>query len=263
MADMRYRAGLTELVEYLKIADQDAVDLEAVARVAETAALLTPDSATEDLAAIDAFAADVLAQKPTAHLAVAGLDFTVDPRSPAIAQRFSSRAFRLVVLRASIASRRGDQQQALLLADGARHDCELCSSTLAMAALVRARMGDFPQALVILDRGRGAATEGPLVAAGAMIRDAAEHANNARTAAGVARAWETAESLASLELWGQAYATLSRAEIQPTPETALRYAELAFRAGYTDKARTILAQTPGASPDEALAEWAAAMGWQK
>ncbi|HEY4177022.1 MAG TPA: hypothetical protein VGM90_09335 [Kofleriaceae bacterium] len=265
MEESRYRAGLDELVAYIHVADPQAIDVELVARVAETAALLTPDAAVADLTAIDAFLVNVLDRKPTAHLvvAVAGVDVSFDPRSATIEKTFASRAYRLVVIRATIASRLGNQKEALDFVEAASKDCERCSSTLATEALVRARSGEFTTGLAVLDRGRGTAAERPLVAAREMIRDAATHHQRALAATGDASLWESAESLASLELWGKAYEMLTPAAMRFTGDAALRYAELAYRAGHTDEARTILEHTPGASPDEAIAAWAAAMGWQK
>ncbi|HEY4056551.1 MAG TPA: hypothetical protein VGM39_08070, partial [Kofleriaceae bacterium] len=194
---------------------------------------------------------------------VAGIDLTIAPRT--VAQGLTTRGYRLLSIRANLASRLGDQPRALALAEAASTQCRGCSSTLVAEALVHARMGDFATGLAVLARGNGTGAEAPLAAARAMIDDGAAHQHQALASDGDTRRWEQAEALASLEAWGAAFSLIAphEARLITTPDRAVRFAELAFRAGYADHARLILERTGGVAVEETLAGWAAGMGWRE
>lgn len=240
VSEQRYGAALAQLAEFVRAGGADALELETITRIAEIDALLVPDLATQPLAEIDAFATALIEHR-LANLTVGELSISIDPRAARIVDELAANGWRLWLLRASLASRRGDHAAAKQLMTHATAQCPACTAVVVGNALVLARAGDVDAGLAVLARD----TDGgePIVNARAMLTDA-------KTAVG------TVEQLAALELWGAAYVA-ARPGTQLQPQ---RYAELAFRAGDADEARRVL---EGQNADELFAQWSASMGWSR
>jgi tetratricopeptide (TPR) repeat protein len=226
---------------------------------------MTPDRDVATLRAIDAFAASLLAGEE-AHLATSYMTFTY-PKRRSTQTVLDKKGFRgrLLVLRASIASRLADDTKAFEHASAALAICERCLSVAPQAALTLARAGRYVEALELFDRIDGAREKhGLRMTRGHIERAFAAHENAAKLT-GPAQLQQWAQEMASLEMWGRAYAVLAphKDEIKRAPRFALGFAELAYRAGDTAVAREVLAtQVPAAEVDTTLDEWASAMGWK-
>ncbi|MFN0253495.1 MAG: hypothetical protein ACKV2T_41890 [Kofleriaceae bacterium] len=242
---------------------RDTLDL--AYQTALIVANMTPDRDAATLRAIDAFAASLLAGEE-AHLATSYRTFTY-PKRRSTQTVLDKKGFRgrLLVLRASIASRLADDIKAVEHANAALAICDRCQSVAPQAALTFARAGRYVDALELFDRIDGARDKHILRMTRQHIERAFEAHENAAKATGPAQLQQWAHEMAALEMWGRAYAVLAphKDEIKQAPSFALGFAELAFRAGDTPVAREVLsAQVPAAEVDSTLDEWATAMGWK-
>ncbi len=246
-----------------------ATDPEIAFNIAYQSALLvtnlTPDRDANTLRAIDAFLASLLGGED-AHLATNVLTLTY-PKRTSTTQLLDSKGFRgrLLVLRATIASRLAEDTKALDLARSALALCATCRSIAPNAALTLARAGRYVEALEVFDRVDGAREQHDLVMTRRHIERAFEAHDAAASASGPAQLQQWAQELAALEMWGRAYAVLAphKDAIKRAPSFGRGFAELAFRAGDTETAREVLALHVAATEvDATLDEWAATMGWK-
>ena len=241
---------------------RDTLDL--AYQTAVIVANMTPDRDVTALRAIDAFCASLL-EGSEARLASKFVTVTF-PKRRTTQVVLDKRGFRgrLLVLRASIASRLAEDDRALELARQARAICERCQSVAPHVALALARAGRYVEALEIFDHIAGASTYGLRMTRERIERAFAAH-DAALASSGPAQLQQWAQELAALEMWGRAYALLAphKDEIKQAPRFALGFAELAFRAGDSAVAREVLAaHVAGSEIDATLDEWAAAMGWK-
>ena len=265
LRDRRFRAALVDILELDRrstIRPPD-FDLTIAMQVAETASALVPDRRVEDLRAIDKFLSDLIERRSgVAELNVLHVRFRypLDTRAP----RHGTMMPRLLVQRAALLGRLGDDATALELARRALTQCKECITIITMAALVHARAGQYEEAMALLDKGKRLVNEEAVAGAQSRIRDAWTRHNEALKSVGPAQLQKRAAELSALELWGRAYDVLAphKEQIRNAPAFAPGFAELAFRAGDTAVAREILATyAPPDRIEPQLQEWSALMGW--
>jgi len=261
----RFHAALVDLLELTQRTTGRTrdFDLSIAMQVAETLSLIVPDHHTDDLRKIDRFLADLIERRSgMAELNVLNVRFAypLDSR----AAHHGTMMPKLLVQRAALLGRLGDDATAVQLADRALAQCTDCISVITLAALVHARAGDYQQAHALFEKGKRLVNERPILDAQARIRVAQTAHNEALTSVGPAQLQKRAAELSELELWGRAYDVLAphKEDIIKAPKFAPGFAELAFRAGEPEVAREVLAayESP-AKIEERFKEWSAEMGW--
>jgi hypothetical protein len=225
---------------------------------------MTTDRDVATLRSIDAFCASMLAGE-AARLTTRSLVMEF-PKLASTQKLLDQKGFRgrLLVLRASIASRLGDDTNALDLARQAQNTCDHCQTVATEVALTFARAGRYVEAIEVFDR-FDAQEQYAMRITREHIERAFEAHDRAASRTGPEQLQQTAQELATLELWGRAYAVLAphKDAIKTAPGFALGFAELAYRAGETAVAKEVLAaRVPAAEVEPTLDEWAAAMGWK-
>lgn len=262
--ERRYRPALAETLELTRKAN-DYQDVKVALEMAQLLSDLTPDRDRAALEAIDTFARDLLSPSVTeATLDARGVTFNI-PTTTALFKLFRDQYhLRIIVLRAHLRGRLGDDTGAVDLATSALRECPRCAIVAGPSALVLARAGLYEDAYALLDSVRGYVAEAPLQSIRSMVDKAAEASQAAAASSGPAQLQARATELAALELWGRAYDVLApyKNEIKTAPKFAVGFAELAFRAGEPDVAREVLgASKSPAEIEQLFAEWSARMGW--
>lgn len=228
---------------------------------------LTPDRDTKALETYDAFLGDLLVEGDgMAVLATSTVRVQIPRGSPPIRRRLWALKPRIIIARAMLASRRGDDARAVELADAARRECPECTSQVGHVALVRARAGDYrgaheALALILAREGEAAAS-----VAGGLVGQAETYAKRAATLGdGPQKLQLRALELSQLEAWGRAYEVLAahKEDIKQAPEFAVGFAELAYRAGHVEVAREVLEGVmPEPERGPTMAAWSRKMGWE-
>ncbi len=241
--------------------------LEIAVQVAELSARVIPDHDTKSLRAIDDFAKELLTPGgPAATLELSFIRFGMSTASSIYASELRRQRFRLLALRSGLATRMGDDAQAIDLAAAAASECAECIAVVTQQALVLAVAGRYDDAMSVLDRVKGRVHAGALATIREHVTKARDaHANVVRSS-GPAQLQARASELAALELWGPAYDVLApyKEQIRQAPGVARGFAELAFRAGESAVAREVLSGImPTSDIDEAFAEWTERMGWKR
>lgn len=198
------------------------VEIESAYLAASIGARLVPDLDRATLGELDAFVAATLAGKPaklTKPIAFASRGGDARLFAP-----------RLLILRALIASRLGDDTSAVALAAQAGAMCPTCSTIRGPELEVLAGAGLYDRASALAAQLRGSADA-------ALLAPVLAELEHARTAGSKARA------CAAVGLWGRAYALASDD------------AEYAFKAGDPGAARRLRAT--GAQ----MRQWSDEMGW--
>jgi hypothetical protein len=232
-------------------------------QVAEVVASLVPDRNVDDLRAIDHFLTDLSERRTgVTELNVLQVNFSF-PLS-ALSSNRTLIGPRLLVQRAAVLGRLGDDVKALELAKRALAQCPNCVTVVTMSALIHARAGYYEQAMALLEQGKRLTNEAGIRLMQAQLQKAWNAHRESLTTTGPAQLQKRAAELLALDLYGRAYEVLAphKDEIKLAPAFAPRFAEIAFRAGETAIAREVMATY--ARPDEIepqLQEWAVTMGW--
>jgi len=239
IAERHFAAALATLGRIQEINDATVWRPDDIFRFVNSVALvwsqLTPDLDGASLRRIDQFVERALAgDRGPLSLELRGLRLQVPMPSAARVRGGGPLVSQLFALRAELRSRLGDDVQAEQLAATGRAGCGGCTGLVNMEAVTRARAGAYDEALAILAQVDPESTDPRIPATRANIV--------------AAKATGGPEALATLGLWGRAYAALASAP------TGLRFAEIAFKAGAPQVAARI------ASPAQ-LDAWAAEMGW--
>ena len=201
--------------------------------VASIGAHVVPDLDRDTLRRFDAFSQTLLVrdqprailETPVAHIA---LDLRRDGYASAIAPRIPN----LLMLRAQLASRLGDDAAAIALASQASAACAACITIRGPQLEILAAAGHYDQAAALIAELRGRVDEGQLAVIAREVETARRaHDQHAR-----------AQELGALGLWGRAYAA--------DPAVA----ELAFKAGDQRAAQRL-----GATATE-MVTWAESLG---
>lgn len=248
VAANHYREALGVLAEIQRIYDTydhtARVDVETAYLLASIGSRLVRDRDGATLDRFDTFVRTLLEpDQPRAVLATPIASFAIDTRRSDYAAAVATFAPRLLVLRALLASRRGDDAAAIALAARAGALCPRCSTIRGPELEILAGAGSYDQADALAASLRDAADAALLAPALAEI--AAARRAHQRGADGAA--------FAALGLWGRAYAAL--APHRDAPELA----EYAFKAGDEAAARALLAAAP--DRDARMAAWTESMGW--
>jgi protein O-mannosyl-transferase len=262
--ERRYRPALAETLELTRKAT-DYQDVQVAVEMAQLLSDLTPDRDRASLEAIDHFTGELLQPTgDTATLAVGGATFTIPTTTRLFKQFRDQHHLRIIMLRASLRSRLGDDAGSVELAKDALTECPRCANMVGPGALVLGRAGFYDDAYRLLDSVRGYVPDAPLEGIRTMLDKAVASRHAAEAASGPAALQAKASELAALELWGRAYDVLSpyRDQIKQAPKFAQGFAELAFRAGDPDAARDVLSASMTSQQIDALiADWSARMGW--
>ncbi len=259
VAENRYRDALGVLagIQQMSTTYDHAtrVDVEAAYLAASIGSRLVPDRDRETLAKLDAFVRTLLERdQPRAVLDTPLISLAIDTRRADLPPAVAMFAPRLLVLRANLASRLGDDAAAIALAARAGELCPRCSTIRGPQLEVLAGAGAYAAADALAASLRGVGDAALLeVALDELDEAKAAHAR-AVGATGAAAARARAHELSSVGLWGRAYAALApfRAEAP-----AVELAELAFKAGDEATARALL----GGDADARMQAWAESMGW--
>ncbi len=240
-----------------------SMDLELAADVVSVVVRRIPDMDDSSLDLIDAFCASLLDRPDTAAtLALPDVVFELPGYVGHDRVDLREARPRLLLARAELANRRGDDGRAVELAAQAAASCPGCATVRVRQAQVLARAGRYAEALAVVDA--LPSTAGAAATTRKLIDRAADTRSRADQVTGPQQLQLRALELAGLELWGRAYEVLDphREQIVAAPRAALGFAELAYRAGAKQVAREIASLH--LAPDEVeptLATWAAAMGW--
>lgn len=229
-------------------------------------ATLTPDADAQRLQAIARFAEEVAdPRSTTVRLELPDVELVVSPRRGPAGARLQGEMPRIRMLRADISSRLGDDALALALAREVSAGCAACREVAHAHAMIAARAGRYDEAFQALDDLRRREAGASVSEDFEVLRRAALAAKQAAAAPeGPLQVNLRATELASLDAWGRAYGLLApyKELIKRAPGMAYGFAELAYRAGYTDVAREMLSVL---IPPEKIAptehEWARRMGW--
>jgi hypothetical protein len=266
-AEKHYDAALAYLLQLQQVAQHVPMhggDVLIATEVASILSHLVPDRDPQSLRALDRFCAELLAHdQPVATLDVRGVALAIPTTKSTYAANLHLFETRLLVLRAELASRLGDDAHAVELVAAARRVCATCVEVVVVGALSAARAGRYPEARALLDDAAGKVVDVALADTRKRL-DRAEQAQEAALAAtGPTQLQARATELSALGLWGRAYDVLApyQAEIAQAPGMVLGFAELAFRAGDPAAARQALAGRPAEEIDALLREWAERMGW--
>lgn len=270
--ERRYRAALHDTIELTRWVERSE-DLAVATDSAQLLADLTPDLDQASLRLIDDFCRQLLAPDTDDvkfDFPLANLSVRINKRASTFKRDVVDFRPRLIQLRSNIQSRLGDDATAVELALKGLEVCPRCSTAVAFASLAFARAGNYDAAFELLTSSAGHVPEKVLSSMHRLIEQAREEGNKAATATGPAALHPAAlqaraRELASLELWGRAYAVLApyKDEIKQAPRMALGFAELAFRAGDPGVAREVLAAggQSTAQVDQQFAQWSRTMGW--
>jgi hypothetical protein len=229
-------------------------------------ASLTPDRDVARLQAVARFCEEAAdARSSSAHLNLPDVDLVVPVgRGPAGAQLLRQRP-RMIMLRANILSRLGDDATAQGLAAEAQAACPGCAEVGALRASIEARAGNYDRASEVLDALAALNGESSVAEIRESVRKAALlHKQAAMAPEGPIQLNLRAMELAALDAWGRAYAVLVpfKDRIKIAPGMAFGFAELAFRAGYPEVASEILgALVPAEKIAPIERGWSVKMGW--
>jgi protein O-mannosyl-transferase len=227
-------------------------------------ALLTADVQRAELEALTAFISDLNGDGP-AQLRTQQLVLDIPPGSRARSS-LKMRYPELLLIQADIATRLGDDQGGLLLARRAVEACSRCATEWALAAKIALRAGDRELARVWFAGPRQ--LPWPQVPGG--LRRLAETERELYTLIareeGPQRILHQAQREILLGMPGRAYATLTphRADILNAGEpTAHALAEVAWRAGASEDARSILSNAEPERARRLLGTWEALTAWHE
>lgn len=225
----------------------------------ELAASLTPDAEQTDLRAIDHFIERLLGEQP-ARLDAAGLVVEV-PAGAELRQKLAPRHPELLLARADIAARLGEDARALSLAQAAVKACPRCAHEWTLAAEVALRAGAPAWARAWF----GGPHQRPWSAVPARQRARVERVEqlDAQIAAqrGPARLLLEVQRYLLLRLPGRAHAALlphAQAIVLANPQVTQILAEVAARAGAEGDARALLSHLPPSEVERKLDRWSAA-----
>ena len=241
------------------------LEADFIVQACESILRQTPDHDAPSLRAVDAFLAELAdGSAPLARLAVRSVSIELPLRGAPVQRRLKVLRPRLLLLRADLASRQGDDALAFRIVEGARASCPGCAEVESMAAIVGARAGDY----ALANRSLAALAGHPGEVHAASVRAVVERAEllgkEAAAASGPSGLMLRAQQLTTLEAWGRAYDVLApyKEEIKSAPGVALGFAELAWRAGETANAREVLAaNVPPDQVERMTTAWSRAMGW--
>jgi hypothetical protein len=241
-------------------------DAGAAVQLAEILALIVPDHDAAGLRAIDAFLSDLLdPEVSTARIELRGVTFSIPTQSRSFLNKMRNYRLEAINARVDIHSRLGDDAGALAIAERELAACPRCISSVLMAALARARAGDYEGSLTVLDDAARYSPEELFSTIRKMVGNAREaHERGIAAPSAPARLQARASELAALELWGRAYDVLApyKAEILRAPKAVVGFAELAFRAGEPSVAREVLSTVESGPEVQAhLDTWTQKMGW--
>ena len=225
----------------------------------------TPDHDGPSLRAVDTFLGELAdASVPVARLAVREISIELPLRGAPVQRRLKVLRTKLLLLRADLASRTGEDTPAFRLLESARASCPRCAEVESTAAIVAARAGDY----TLANRALAALAARPGDVSTAKVRAVVERSEllgrQAAAASGPSALMLRAQQLSALEAWGRAYDVLApyKDEIKSAPGVALGFAELAWRAGEPVNAREVLAaNVPPDRVERMTHEWSKAMGW--
>jgi protein O-mannosyl-transferase len=220
-----------------------------------------PDIDGDSLARVQRFTHELALAKPAELLLPAhGLSLKVARNQPLL-DTVHVHESRLWIISAEAAVRRADDEAAIAAAETAVETCPDCWNLLSNAALILARAHRLERALTLAERALELAPAGKIEDVVAIVRDAKrwEGLRGSAPAAVVEAGMQSA-----LGSFGRAYQSARPAIENPPAEPAsvLSLAELAFRAGDTRTARSLLLRVlPAADVERTLAELARSVNW--
>jgi hypothetical protein len=241
------------------------LEADFIVQACESILRQTADHDGPSLRTVDTFLGELAdGSAPLARVAVRGISIELPLRGAPVQRRLKVLRPRVLLLRADLASRQGDDALAFRFVEAARASCPGCAEIESTAAIVGARAGDY----ALAHRSLAALAGHPGEARAARVRAVVERSEllgrEAAGASGPSGLMLRAQQLASLEAWGRAYDVLApyKDEIKSAPGVALGFAELAWRAGEPATARDVLAASvPPDKVDTMTSEWSKAMGW--
>lgn len=241
-------------------------EAEFILQGADILSFLVPDLDAKDLRAIDRFYSELLDPSPgAAQLDVPPVHVDVQRRAGAVQSRLQALRPQILISRAVIASRIGDDAAALALAEQARNECPRCTHQVAVIAIVKARAGDYAGAQKVLDELAAMTGEASVKEQREIVIKAQVLAKQAEDAPeGPIKLNLRARELSQLDAWGRGYEVLRpyKEQIKKAPGFALGFAELAYRAGDEATAREVLqANVPAEKIEPTIKEWRRKMGW--
>jgi hypothetical protein len=269
--DKRYNDALRAMMRGAQLASQryahTGAEADFIVEAGGVLAVLTPDLEEKDLLDLDKFFAELLVPEPgIATLSVGPARIRISRQAAAIKPRLKALKPVILMNRALIASRLGDDPGAIALAAATRADCPLCTQQVSEVAIVHARAGDYAYAYKTLDEISSFAGEEPIKDKRATVKKAELYGKQSASAPeGPIKLQLRGLELSTLDAWGRAYKVLRdyKEGIKKAPGFALGFAELAFRAGDTKTAREVLAAiVPEEKIDPTLRAWSKKMGWQ-
>lgn len=265
---LREKRNKTALVRTLDLmrTDVDYQDLPVAFQVSQLLASLTPDHNRVRLEAIDAFLAELVeAKSPIVTLKTDAVTFSIPTTTRVYKTYLGFYRLRMIVQRALLRTRVGDDNGARELASQAVTECPRCLNVVTFGALVFARTGDYETAMRVLDQARGHVRDDAITQMEAQVEKArSAHAKVEASAEGPTRLQARASELAAVELWGRAFDVLApyKDEIKTAPKFVKGFAELAYRAGENDVAREMLTGLMSTTQiDQQLETWGETMGW--
>jgi hypothetical protein len=266
-SEKRFEAALSYLTR-LQQAQQHVPmhggDVLIATEVASVLAHLVPDHDPDTLRAVDRFCQHLLAHdQQVVMLDVRGVALAIPTTKSGYAANLKQFEVRLLVLRADLASRLGDDARAIELASAAQRICSTCVEVVNVAALAEARAGRYADARAVLARAAGKVVDVALADTRQRLDRGAQAQEAQLSATGPAQLQARATELSALGLWGRAYDVLApyQDDIADAPGMVLGFAELAYRAGEPAVARAVLAGRPPEEIDALLHQWAQRMGW--
>ncbi len=226
----------------------------------EALAARTPDRATGDLEVLLSLYGQLLDPRVSLLVFPTGPGTATMSLAGPNALRLRGLRTVLLVARAEVESRLGRDAAANDTIDAALSGCVNCTRALLVGVLVRARSGDYARATELASR----LPPDPETMRVTQALRAAERLRAGRTS-GSPTPHALGLELAALEAWGRAYALLAphRASLEATKDLALRFGEVAYKAGEAGIARDLLDRTvERAQIQPTLEAWAAGMGWR-
>jgi hypothetical protein len=237
-----------------------------IAQGLEIMLCLLPDHATKPLSQIDDFFRNELDSNATsAHLALGPIQVNLI-RTPGkgASGRLRILSPRMVQMRAAIASRVGNDEQAASMALEAYGACPGCTDIGKISALILGRAGRYDAAEHVLGNLVAWTSESVVAGTRELIQKAKAAHVLAESATGAEKLQQRATELATLEAWGRAYDVLLPAKeaIKQAPDFAMGFAELAWRAGEFAVAREVLSAVGLGNRIEPITRaWSIKMGW--
>ncbi len=262
--DHHYSAALDNLVGAYALSHRwfrpSGNEVDLIFQIIDLLVYQTPDASKTRLERIDQFVVDTLGHghgqvelsldKPRLHAAL-------DLDNAIVRTKLAEARPSLVSTHADIQSRVGDPDAAARAAEQSYQSCRSCSAVGSRAALVLARSGRYAEAQRILDAlARMNSTDMVVTTCQRVARAKSWHRRAASP--GPAGLVARARELSILGAYGRAYAVLSPHEdaIRQAPQILPGYAELAWRAGYHDVARRVLAgRLPNPQIEELTRKW--------